>query len=95
MLRTLRWVFISTALFLLFVEVWVGFPTSLDNAQEENPALNKPLKESLINDKHMEGVHIVESQSGSRDWELFSKSAEGSTTTGEWELYQVRVLFYG
>jgi LPS export ABC transporter protein LptC len=45
-------------------------------------------------DQKMEGVHLVESQQGNRDWELFSKAAEGSQGSGSWKLQQVRVLFY-
>jgi LPS export ABC transporter protein LptC len=95
MLRILRWTFISSALALLFFEVWVGFPTSLESSSFENPALNKPLQGAGINDKHMEGVHFAESQSGARDWELFAESAEGSQVSGEWILQKVKVLFYG
>ena len=95
MLQALRWIFISTALLILFFEVWVAFPTTLEENANENPALNKPVKDSGINDKHMEGVHFAESRAGARDWELFAESAEGSAVSGAWELQKVKVLFYG
>lgn len=49
---------------------------------------------STLAEQRMGGVHLVESQQGLRDWELFAKSAEGSQTAGTWKLHQVRVLFY-
>ncbi|MEK2687570.1 LPS export ABC transporter periplasmic protein LptC [Bdellovibrio sp. GT3] len=45
-------------------------------------------------DQRMGGVHLVESQKGQRDWELFSESAEGSQGSGNWKLKKVRVFFY-
>lgn len=47
-----------------------------------------------VADQKMGGVHLVESQQGSRDWELFSQAAEGSQGAGNWKLHRVRVLFY-
>lgn len=67
-----------------------------DKEEEERRKLN--LKEepgpSSLAEQKMGGVHLVESQSGSRDWELFAVSAEGSQSGGKWNLKQVRVLFY-
>jgi LPS export ABC transporter protein LptC/lipopolysaccharide transport protein LptA len=42
----------------------------------------------------MQGVHLVESRQGNRDWELFSQSAENNRGKGSWKLQEVRVLFY-
>ena len=49
---------------------------------------------SRLSDQRMGGVHLVESQQGLRDWELFANSAEGNQASGTWKLNQVRVLFY-
>lgn len=49
---------------------------------------------SSLAQQKMQGVHLVESQQGTRDWELFAASAEGSQTEGTWKLKQVKVLFY-
>src|SRR5438309_11685337 len=49
---------------------------------------------STVAEQRMGGVHLVESQQGLRDWELFANSAEGSQSAGTWKLHQVRVLFY-
>lgn len=45
-------------------------------------------------EQRMQGVHLVESQQGTRDWELFSASAQGSQGEGTWKLHKVKVLFY-
>lgn len=42
----------------------------------------------------MQGVHLVESQQGRKDWELFANSAEGDQAAGAWKLKNVKVLFY-
>jgi LPS export ABC transporter protein LptC len=91
----------------LFVEVLIVFPSKLEIEDDkslrtrvenqEKRIKNKKLFEddiSKLSDQRMGGVHLVESQQGLRDWELFAKSAEGSQTSGTWKLHQVRVLFY-
>lgn len=45
-------------------------------------------------EQKMQGVHLVESQQGARDWELFAAAAEGSKIQGTWNLKDVKVLFY-
>jgi LPS export ABC transporter protein LptC len=91
----------------LFVEVLIVFPSKLEIeddrslrsrvAKQEERIKNKKLFEedaSKLSEQRMGGVHLVESQQGLRDWELFAKSAEGSQASGTWKLHQVRVLFY-
>jgi LPS export ABC transporter protein LptC len=81
------------ALFLggIFFQILVGFPTDLDQAQA-------PTEQGLGFDdeitQKMQGVHLVESQEGARDWELFAESAEGSEESGSWSLKKVKVFFY-
>ncbi|MEN0057954.1 MAG: LPS export ABC transporter periplasmic protein LptC, partial [Bdellovibrio sp.] len=53
--------------------------------------VNEP---SALAEQKMQGVHLVESQQGHRDWELFASSAEGSEGAGTWKVLKVRVLFY-
>lgn len=50
------------------------------------------LKTSTL--QKMEGVHLVESKSGARDWELFSETAESTKGDGSWVLQNVKVMFY-
>ena len=45
-------------------------------------------------EQKMAGVHLVESQKGTRDWELFAKDAEGTQGNGAWLLKTVKVQFY-
>lgn len=58
----------------------------------ENAPENKSA--GTLAEQRMGGVHLVESQKGSRDWELFSEAAEGSQGSGNWKLKKVRVFFY-
>lgn len=93
-------------LIFLFVEVLVVFPNHLSKTSEPPPA---PVAEKMYDkdgkeieppppplkaDQKVSGMHLVESQSGKRDWELFSESAEGSQGSGAWKLNKVRALFY-
>lgn len=102
-----NWIFI-VLLGALFVEVLIIFPSKLNHEDEAEvrarvEAQQKEAKEkkaagtpapSTLSDQRMEGVHLVESQSGTRDWELFAVAAEGSQNAGTWKLRNVRVLFY-
>ncbi|MGZ3783525.1 MAG: LPS export ABC transporter periplasmic protein LptC [Bdellovibrio sp.] len=49
---------------------------------------------SSLASQKAQGVHLVESQQGNRDWELFADSAEGSQSAGAWQLQTVKILFY-
>jgi LPS export ABC transporter protein LptC len=88
----------------LFLEILVGFPIHLENAPEPTPLAegekSKDPKKSDSDANKTEtqqkalGVHLVESQKGNQDWELFAESAENSQGKGAWQLKNVKVLFY-
>ncbi len=90
-----RWrlLFLSLFFIVLFLEIWLGFPVNLERTADYAPLAGDIAPKSTA-EKHMEGVHYVESRSGNRDWELFSETAEGSEGSGEWDLKNVKVLFY-
>ncbi len=96
-----NYIFIALLVFL-FVEVLIIFPAHLERQEETTTTKKKQngVAESIEEtggkaaEQKMGGVHLVESQSGQRDWELFAKSAEGSEGLGAWKLTKVRVLFY-
>lgn len=91
----IRWRMIFLGIFFaaLFLEIWLGFPISLEKTTELTD-LSGDITPKSAADKHMEGVHYAESRSGNRDWEMYAESAEGSEGAGEWELKNVKVLFY-
>jgi LPS export ABC transporter protein LptC/lipopolysaccharide transport protein LptA len=91
--RWKTWVF-STLLILLFFEVIIGFPIPLNTELPGLDADTLPIVNTKGAEQKMQGVHLVESSSGSRDWELFAKSAEGYNGKGIWELTDVKVNFY-
>ncbi len=93
------------ALFMvfLFLEIVVGFPIHLEHASEatfadtESKTKVKPEASQAgktETQQKMQGVHLVESQKGNRDWELIAESAENSQAKGAWNLKNVKVLFY-
>lgn len=92
-MRRLRpWVF-GLLLLFLFLEIWLGFPIKLENPdrQLETDASSPAATEAQ---QKMKGVHLVESRSGDRDWELFADAAEGYEGQGKWQLRKVKILFY-
>ncbi|UOE99702.1 LPS export ABC transporter periplasmic protein LptC [Bdellovibrio reynosensis] len=67
----------------------------IQEEKEKRIARGEKVEEpSSLAEQKMQGVHLVESQSGTRDWELYAASAEGSQTAGTWKLKQVKVFFY-
>jgi LPS export ABC transporter protein LptC/lipopolysaccharide transport protein LptA len=54
----------------------------------------KDTPQDKMTEQKLQGVHFVESQKGSRDWEMFAQSAENKQSQGAWQLANVRVLFY-
>lgn len=67
----------------------------LNQEKEERIKRGEKIEEpSSLAEQKMQGVHLVESQQGNRDWELFAVSAEGSQGLGNVKLKQVKVLFY-
>jgi LPS export ABC transporter protein LptC len=84
-------------LLFLFVEVLIVFPKSLDDKSDDAKAEFLRARNEQSGDQtmqKMEGVHLVESKGGHRVWELFSKAAEGSQAGGNWNLADVKLLFY-
>jgi LPS export ABC transporter protein LptC len=72
----------------------VGFPIQLENRPDEDSIPQQDLTKVSGAEQKMEGVHLVESRAGDRDWELYAEAAEGYQGQGKWELKNVRVLFY-
>jgi LPS export ABC transporter protein LptC len=92
-MKNLKNILFVILLVFLFVEVLIIFPSRLERKEEAAPVA--PAKvDSTQPEQKMKGVHLVETQQGNRDWELFSAAAEGYQGKGAWELKNVKVLFY-
>lgn len=78
----------------LFVEVLLVFPREVRESTEAPPASqsNGKSQKGPV-EQRAEGIHLVESQGNTQDWELFAKKAEGSQTQ-TWTLRDVKALFY-
>lgn len=87
---------------LLFVEVLIIFPSqvekssSISDTQKKHKTKNKDSESgsSKEADQTINGLHLVESNHGKKDWELFATRAEGYGGTGDWKLKNAKVLFY-
>lgn len=97
MMKLKNLLFIGLLIFL-FVEILIIFPHQLEKqeeaAEKEAATAAQEQASGAQGGQKMQGVHLVESQQGTRDWELFSESATGSQAEGTWQLKKVRVLFY-
>lgn len=68
----------------------------MESTSENNPETagsRKDLSHYSGAQQKMEGVHLVESRKGSRDWELFAEVAEGYEGKGAWELKKCQSSF--
>lgn len=94
-MKNLKNILFIVLLIFLFVEVLIIFPSRLEHKEEISPATVAAQNESSQPEQKAQGVHLVETQQGRRDWELFSEAAEGyKGKEGTWELKNVKVLFY-
>lgn len=78
----------------LFIEILVIFPKRLErsgNVEDKQIEFNDQPQGP---DQTMQKIQVVESQQGSRDWELFAEAAEGSQKQAVWKLRTVKVNFY-
>ena len=81
-------------LVLIFVELLIIIPKRIQKNQN-NEIIDTAQK--LANQTQLskvDGIHIVESKKGGMDWELFSKSAEGTQNSGTWKLSDMKVQYY-
>ena len=91
----------------LFVEIVFVFPASLENDIPEPVPVKKPEAKAsstggaksadsmkTATEQTMQGVHLAESNAGSRDWELFAETAQSTKGDGSWVLTNAKVLFY-
>ncbi len=80
-------------LIFLFIEILIIFPQHLEKFESETKPVY-PKSESSEALQKASGIHLVESQKGSHDWELFAKDAEGNQGNVSWLLKTVKVQFY-
>jgi LPS export ABC transporter protein LptC len=86
-------------LLLIGFEVLILFPKQTDKpespteAEVESKSKAVPPATNQILQK-AQGIHLVESQRGSRDWELFAQSAQTYQDNSVWDLESVRLIFY-
>lgn len=77
------------------VRARVALQDKINKEKEERIKRGEKVDEpSSLASQSAKGVHLVESQQGNRDWELFAISAEGNQGTGSWKLKSVKIFFY-
>lgn len=77
---------------VLFIQVLILFPNQIEKNSKEKALPAQELKD--LPQQKMEGVHLVESQKGTRDWELFAEKAEGAEGDASWKLKKVKVHYF-
>lgn len=81
---------------LVGFEILILFPKQTDKVTESpqaSPTVSQTQQTNQVQ-QEAQGVHLVESQRGSRDWELFAKQAKSYQNNPLWDLEGVRILFY-
>lgn len=84
-------------LLLIGFEILILFPKQTDKPTEAQaePSNGKPAEpaKNQIQQK-AKGIHLVESQRGVRDWELFAQSAQSYQNNPTWDLENIKLHFY-
>jgi len=94
-MKNLKNIIFIVLLIFLFVEVLIIFPNKLEQQETQEAPAAVTQNDPSQPDQKAQGIHLVETQQGSRDWELFSQVAEGyQGKSAVWELQNVKVLFY-
>lgn len=91
-LRFKNAIFVSILVFL-FIEILIIFPQHLESFESDAVSKEK-IKDPNEAEQRASGIHLVESQKGTNDWELFAKDAEGNQGNESWLLKTVKVNFY-
>jgi LPS export ABC transporter protein LptC len=86
-------------LVLVAFEILILFPKATDKITEKAALTTEKIKDGTATKSNQiqqeaQGVHLVESQRGTRDWELFASLAKSYQNNPIWDLEGVRVLFY-
>ncbi len=92
-MRKMRSVLFLLFLVFILVEIIFIFPQQIEKLDREAVETTGVQNSERVEQK-MDGVHLVETQKGSRDWELFAEKARGYQGEGDWFLKKVRVQFY-
>ncbi len=78
----------------LMVEIVIISPKEIGvSSRSDSPLLSQP--ETQQAQQSMRGVHLSESKSGSRDWELWADQAFTTEGGAIWKLLNVKVQFFG
>lgn len=92
-MKKTKTILFSLLLLFILVEVIFVFPQQIEKMDREAMDAVGDQKKERIEQK-MEGVHLVESQRGARDFELFAEKARGYQQEGDYFLNKVKVQFY-
>lgn len=83
----------SLLLIFILVEVIFIFPQQIEKLDRDAIENAGEQKKERVEQK-MKGVHLVESQKGARDFELYAEKARGYQQEGDYYLDKVKVQFY-
>ncbi len=72
----------------------LGSPDDAEKAKKPKPPIEKVPSSVATLSQTMQGVHLVETGSGRKEWELDSETAQGFRDKGTWKLHGVKVKFF-
>ncbi len=92
--RYSQW-FLLVVLIVLIVEVVILAPGTINQNRED---MSEQLQDQTISsqvEQSMEGVHLVETSEGEKEWELWADEALAFKAEQQWMLENVRAVFFG
>ncbi len=92
-MKNTKKILFSLLLIFILVEVIFIFPQQIEKLDRESIEASGEQKKERVEQK-MNGVHLVESQKGARDFELHAEKARGYQQEGDYFLDKVKVQFY-
>lgn len=92
--RYSKW-FLLVLLVILIVEVMILAPGTVNQNRED---VSEELQDQAIAsqvEQSMEGVHLVETSEGEKEWELWADEALAFKAEQQWTLENVKAVFFG
>lgn len=88
-----KWIFVLLLIAILY-ELLVFIPKKIHQSKTDEI---KAVADDLNHEKSLirgAGIHMLESIKGTRDWELFAESTQGTKGQGNWDLEKMKVQYY-
>lgn len=77
------------------VQILIVAPAVIDQSKNISDVADVPKVNSSTNDQVMKGVHLVETRTDGKEWELWAEQAYNFKEDGSWVLEAVKIRLFG